>query len=447
MSRRRILIIGAAGRDFHNFNVLYRDNESCEVVGFTAAQIPNIVGRTYPAELAGRLYPAGIEIFDEDQDLERVIREKSVDEAVFSYSDVPYDRLMSIGSRVNAAGAAFVLPDLLEARIASSKPVISVCAVRTGCGKSQTSRMLSRHIVDKGLKVAAIRHPMPYGARLIEQKVQRFAAYGDLEKHNCTIEEMEEYEPYIESGLVIFAGVDYAALLAEAEKEADIILWDGGNNDLPFYKSSFHIVVADPHRSGHESKYYPSELNVRLADVVILNKIDTAEKKDVETLSRSIAAINPKAVQVRAESPISVADPSQVKGKRVLCVEDGPTTTHGEMKFGAAEVAAKKLGAAEIVDPRPFLKGSLKQTFKKYPGIGRILPAMGYGKAQIKDLEATINAADCDSVLVGTPIDLARLIKVNKPAVRVKYSYADGGKPRLADLVDAFLGTHAKNKK
>ncbi len=447
MKRKKVLIIGAAGRDFHNFNVIYRDDPACEVVGFTAAQIPGIVGRTYPPELAGRLYPEGIQIYDEDQDLERIIREKDVDEAVFSYSDVPYEQVMSIGSRVNAAGAAFVIPDLLRAQIPSSKPVISVCAVRTGCGKSQTSRLIARLLRDKGRKVAAIRHPMPYGARLLDQKVQRFAEYPDLEKHNCTIEEMEEYEPYIENGLVIFAGVDYAAILAEAEKEAEIILWDGGNNDLPFYKSSFHIVVADPHRSGHESRYYPGELNVRLANVLIINKVDTADKAEIRKLSENLGRLNGSATIIQAESPVTVEDASLIKGKRVLCVEDGPTTTHGEMKFGAAEVAARKLGAAEIVDPRPYLKGSLKQTFKKYQGIGKILPAMGYSKAQIKDLEATINAADCDSVVIGTPIDLVRIIKVNKPAVRVRYHYADKGKPGLVDLVEKFLDSAARGGK
>jgi predicted GTPase len=438
MRRKKVLILGAAGRDFHNFNTLYRDNEDVEVVGFTAAQIPYIVGRIYPPELAGRLYPEGIRIYDEDRDLARLIRERGVEEAVFSYSDVPYERVMGLSSRVNAAGAAFVLPDLLRTCIESKRPILSVCAVRTGCGKSQTSRMITKILSERGMRVAAVRHPMPYG-KLLDQRVQRFAAYADFEAADCTIEEREEYELYVESGFVIFAGVDYEMILREAEKEADVILWDGGNNDLPFFRSAFHIVVADPHRAGHERSYYPGELNARLADVLVINKVDTAEADAVETLEASLSDLNPGAEIVHAASPVSVDDPDAVKGRRVLCVEDGPTTTHGEMKFGAAEVAAKKYGAAEIVDPRPYLRGSLKETFEKYPDIGRILPAMGYGEAQRKDLEDSINAAECDAVLVGTPMNLVRLLSVNKPALRVTYRYADHGEPRLGDRVVRFL--------
>jgi predicted GTPase len=437
-SRRKVLILGAAGRDFHNFNTLYRDREEFEVVGFTAAQIPYIVGRTYPAELAGRLYPEGILIYDEDADMQRLIAEKGVEEAVFSYSDIAYGTLMSLASRVNAAGASFVLPDLGPTLIPSTKPVISVCAVRTGCGKSQTSRRIAGLLRDRGLRVAAVRHPMPYG-KLLEQRCQRFAAYEDFALHKCTIEEREEYEPYIENGLIIFAGVDYETILREAEKEADIILWDGGNNDLPFYRPDLHIVVADPHRVGHESRYYPGEYNVRMADVVVVNKVDTAEKADIERLTANLGALNPGAAIVLADSPVTVNDESLLRGKKVLCVEDGPTTTHGEMKFGAAEVAARNFGAAEIVDPRPYLKGSLKETFAKYPGIGKILPAMGYGDAQVRDLEATINATDCEVVVVGTPIDLSRIITMNKPFVRVTYGYSDSGDPTLGSLVEKFL--------
>ncbi len=434
-SKTRILIMGAAGRDFHNFNTAFRDNEQYEVVAFTATQIPDIVDRKYPAELAGKLYPEGIPIYDE-KDLPRLIKELNVDEVVFSYSDVPHTYVMHKAALVNACGAKFSMMGTKYTQVKTDKPLISVCAVRTGCGKSQTSRKIVDTLHKAGKKIVAIRHPMPYGD-LVKQKVQRFATYEDLDKHECTIEEREEYEPYIDRGLVIYAGVDYEAILREAEKEADVILWDGGNNDFPFYTSDQHlnIVVADPHRVGHEKSYYPGETNVNLADVIVVNKVVTAKYEDILKLEENLREINPNATIIEAASPIFVEKPELVKGKRVLVIEDGPTLTHGEMKYGAGIVAAKRFGAKEIIDPRPWLVGSLKETFEKYPEIGTLLPAMGYFEQQLKDLEETINAVECDVVVSATPIDLTRLIKINKPVVRVRYELEEIGYPKLEDIL------------
>lgn len=435
-TRKRILIMGAAGRDFHNFNVLYRDNEDYEVVAFTATQIPNIDDRMYPAELAGKLYPNGIPILSE-YDLVQIIKDKAIDQVVFSYSDVPHEYVMHKASVVNGAGADFILADAQKTMIESKVPVIAICAVRTGCGKSQTTRRVSEILQAKGKKVVAIRHPMPYGD-LSKQKVQRFAIYQDMLDHECTIEEMEEYEPHVEMGNVIYAGVDYEAILRQAEEEADIILWDGGNNDTPFYKPDLWITVADPHRPGHELTYYPGETNFREADVLILNKVDSAEKEGIQRVHENCKIYNPDAVVIDAESPISIEDPDFIKGKRVLVVEDGPTLTHGGMKYGAGVVAAEKFGAKEIVDPRSWVEGEIKETFKKYPEIGSLLPAMGYSETQIADLEKTINAVDCDAVIIGTPIDLSKLIKINKPAMRVTYDLKEISKPDLDDVLDKF---------
>ncbi len=437
MQRKRIIIMGAAGRDFHNFNVYFRDNEEFEVVAFTATQIPDIDGRKYPAELAGKLYPNGIDIYPEEK-LPELIKKFDVDKVVFAYSDVPYDYIMSRSAIVNAAGADFVLMGAKATQIKSTKPVIAVCAVRTGCGKSQTTRKVARLLQEAGKKVVAIRHPMPYG-NLVEQKVQRFAELSDLDKYKCTIEEREEYEPHIVSGTIIYAGVDYEAILREAEKEADIILWDGGNNDLPFYKTDLHITVADPHRPGDELFYYPGEANLRAADVVIINKIDTADPESVLAVRESIQTVNPDAVVIDGASPIFVEDYHLIQGKRVLVVEDGPTLTHGEMTYGAGVVAAEKFGAKELVDPRPYTVGTITETFKKYPDIGTLLPAMGYGEKQIKNLEETINKTDCDVVIIGTPIDLRKLININKPAVRVTYELQEIGKPDLTDVLKKFM--------
>ncbi len=429
--------MGAAGRDFHNFNVVYREDARYEVVAFTAAQIPNIDGRRYPASLAGKHYPKGIPILAE-KNLESIIRAQQVDEVVFSYSDVPYTYVMACGSIVNAAGASFKLLGAAETMLVSTKPVISVCAVRTGSGKSQTTRRIAGILQAAGLKVAAIRHPMPYGD-LEKQRVQRYASIADLKKHKCTIEEIEEYEPHIVSGTIIYAGVDYGDILAQAQAEADIILWDGGNNDTPFYASDLHIVVADPLRVGNELLYHPSETNLRLADVVIINKVDTADISAINALRQNIRSVNSRAVIIDAASPIVVDHPEYITGKRVLVVEDGPTLTHGEMKFGAGVVAAGKFGASEIVDPRPWTVGTISDTFKKYPNIGTLLPAMGYGDRQVKDLETTINKVPCDAVVIGTPIDLSRLIKIRKPAVRVRYELQEIGKPDLPEVLAPFL--------
>ncbi len=438
MSRIKVIILGAAGRDFHNFNCVYRGNEIYEVVAFTATQIPDIDGRKYPAELAGDLYPEGIPIKDE-VDLVTLIAEYDPDICVMSYSDRSYQQVMSLASIVNAAGVDFTMLGERENQIKSTKPVISVGAVRTGCGKSQTSRRICEILRSAGKKVVAIRHPMPYGD-LVAQKVQRFAEVADLEKHKCTIEEMEEYEPHIAAGGVIYSGVDYEAILREAEKEADIILWDGGNNDTPFYQSDLHIVVADPHRPGHEMSYFPSETNVRLADVVIINKVVEAEFENIETVRDNIREINPDAVIIDAASPLTLEGDVDLAGKKVLVVEDGPTLTHGDMTYGAGVVAAMRMGAEELVDPRPWATGKLAETFELYPEIGTLLPAMGYGDEQVADLEKTINAVECDAVVIGTPIDLSRIIKIDKPTVRVSYELQEIGTPNLEQLLAKFIG-------
>lgn len=433
MNKKRILIMGAAGRDFHNFNTYYRDNDSFEVVAFTATQIPDIDGRTYPAELAGKLYPSGIPIYAEEK-LVELIKEENIDEVVFSYSDVPHKYVMNKASVVLAAGADFKLLGIKNTQIKSTKPVISVCAVRTGAGKSQTTRRVSMILRDMGYKVAAIRHPMPYGD-LVKQKVQRFADYSDLDKHECTIEEREEYEPHIDNGVIVYAGVDYEAILRQAEQEVDIILWDGGNNDLSFYESDLHIVVADPHRPGHETSYHPGEANIIMADVIVLNKVDTANGDDIIAVRDACRKLAPDAIVIEGASPLFVDDPSAIRGKRVLVVEDGPTLTHGEMAYGAGWVAARRFGAAEIVDPRPFAVGSIIDTYKKYPTTGNVLPAMGYGEKQMKELEESINNADVDLVVIGTPIDLSRIIKINKPTQRVRYELQEIGTPNLEDIL------------
>jgi predicted GTPase len=438
--KKNVIIIGAAGRDFHNFNTYFRDNEDYSVVAFTAAQIPDIDDRKYPAELAGGLYPDGIPIYAEE-DLVQLIEEHDVHDCVFSYSDITYQKVMGMSALVNAAGANFMLLGPGDTMIESSKPLIAVGAVRTGCGKSQTSRRVIEHLMSKGLKVVAIRHPMPYG-NLVAQKVQRFATLEDLEKHNCTIEEMEEYEPHVVRGNVIYAGVDYEAILRAAEQDpdgCDIILWDGGNNDFPFYKPDLSITLVDPHRPGHSLTYYPGEVTLRLADVVVINKIDTAGPEGIQEVRRNIDKVCPGAVVVDAASPITVDDPSLIKGKKVLVVEDGPTLTHGQMDIGAGTVAARKFGAAECVDPRPYTVGKLSETFEIYPGIGALLPAMGYGEEQIRDLEATINNTECDAVVIGTPIDLGRIITINKPYTRVYYDLQEIGKPDLGGVLDEFL--------
>ena len=431
--KRRIIIMGAAGRDFHNFNTYYKNNEMYEVVAFTATQIPDIVDRKYPSELSGPLYPNGVPIYDESE-LTELIKNNDIDEVVFSYSDVSHEYVMHKASLVNACGAAFTLLGTKGTMIKSTKPVISVCAVRTGSGKSQTSRKIVQVLQNAGKKIVAIRHPMPYGD-LAKQAVQRFADYSDLDLHETTIEEREEYEPYIDRGLVIYSGVDYEAILREAEKEADVILWDGGNNDFSFYKPDLQIVVADPHRVGHELRYHPGETTLNLADVVVVNKITTTDYKNVMQLEENIRMVNPNATIVEASSPIFVDKPELVKGKRVLVIEDGPTLTHGEMKYGAGVVAARRYGAKELVDPRPYLVGSMKETFEHYPDIGTLLPAMGYFDQQLKDLEDTINNTDCDVVVSATPIDITRLVKVNKPIIRVKYELEEIGYPKLADIL------------
>lgn len=437
MSKIKVIILGAAGRDFHNFNCVYRDNESYDVVAFTATQIPDIDGRRYPAELAGSLYPEGIPIFEEGDLLDLIARFEP-DLCVMSYSDRSYQQVMSLGSIVNAAGCDFAMLGERHTQLKSTKPVISVGAVRTGCGKSQTSRRICEILRAAGKKVVAIRHPMPYGD-LAAQKVQRFAEVGDLAKHKCTIEEMEEYEPHIMAGGVIYAGVDYEAILREAEKEADIILWDGGNNDTPFYKSDLHIVVADPHRAGHELNYFPSETNVRLADVVVINKEVEAEFEDIEAVRDNIREINPTAVIVDGASPLTITGDVDLMGKKVLVVEDGPTLTHGGMTYGAGVVAAMRMGAEELVDPRPWATGKLAETFEHYPEIGTLLPAMGYGEEQVADLEKTINAVECDAVVIGTPIDLNRIVKIEKPTVRVGYELQEIGEPNLTQLLQPFM--------
>jgi predicted GTPase len=435
MSAIRTLIMGAAGRDFHNFNVFFRDNADYDVVAFTATQIPDIEGRTYPAQLAGKLYPTGIPIYAET-DLLKLIREHSVQQVIFAYSDVPHEVVMHKASAVLAAGADFRLMGTKSTQLKSTKPVVSVCAVRTGSGKSQTTRRVSLILRSMGFKVAAIRHPMPYGD-LVKQAVQRFADYPDLDKNDCTIEEREEYEPHLDNGVIVYAGVDYEKILRQAEQEVDIVLWDGGNNDFPFYVSDLQIVVADPHRPGHEISYYPGETNVDAADVFVINKVDTADPENVIRVRQNLRNRNPNAVVIEAASPLFVDDPAAIWGKRVLVIEDGPTLTHGEMAYGAGYVAARRFGAAEIVDPRPFAVKSIKATYEKYPKTGPILPAMGYGEAQTRDLEATINNADVDMVIIGTPIDLKRIIKINKPAQRVRYELQEIGQPTLETILKA----------
>jgi predicted GTPase len=443
MTKKNILIIGAAGRDFHNFNTYFRDNEEYNVVAFTAAQIPDIDGRKYPAGLAGSLYPEGIPIYSEEQ-LPTLIKDLQVKTCVFSYSDLPYQKVMAISAVVNAAGANFALLGTADTMIPSNKPVISVCAVRTGCGKSQTSRRVIELLMERGLKVVAIRHPMPYGD-LMAQKVQRFATLEDLKIHKCTIEEMEEYEPHVVRGNVIYAGVDYEAILREAEQDpqgCDVILWDGGNNDFPFYKPDLTIGVTDPHRAGHELSYYPGEVVLRISDVVVINKMDSAPPEGIQVVRESIEKVNPSAIVIDGASPIRVDHPEIIRGKRVLVVEDGPTLTHGEMKLGAGVVAARKYGASSLVDPRPFTVGKLTETFEIYPQIGTLLPAMGYGQEQLNDLETTINNSDCDSVIIGTPIDLNRVIDIKKPSTRVYYDLQEIGEPNLEDILNEFVQKH-----
>jgi len=417
--RAKVIIMGAAGRDFHNFNVYFRDNANYEVVAFTATQIPNIEGRKYPASLAGKLYPRGIEIHPE-KDLPQLIKKHGVEQVILAYSDLNYVDVMHKASIVNAAGADFRLMGSNQTALKAKVPVIAICAVRTGSGKSQTTRAIASILRAKGRKVVAIRHPMPYGD-LEKQAVQRYATYADLDKNECTIEEREEYEPHIDKGIIVYAGVDYERILRQAEKEADVILWDGGNNDTPFYVPDLHIVIADPHRAEHARLYYPGETNVRMADVVIINKVDTASPKDVELVKQIVRELNPKAKIIQAASPVTVDDPKAIKGKRVLVIEDGPTVTHGEMKFGAGTIAAQNVGVKEIIDPRPFAVNSIKQTFEKFRHLEKVLPAMGYGNQQVKDLQDTINAAKCDAVVSGTPIDLNRVLKANKPIIRVRY--------------------------
>lgn len=437
MSKIKVIIVGAAGRDFHNFNVVYRNNPLYDVVAFTAAQIPDIDGRKYPASLAGELYPDGIPIYAQDE-LENLIKKYNVDECVLSYSDLPYDTVMHLGSKIMALGPKFSMLGSYPTMIKSTKPVISVCAVRTGCGKSQTTRAIVRELIAAGKKVVSVRHPMPYGD-LEEQKVQRYAELSDLVKHKCTIEEMEEYEPHIAMGSIIYAGVDYEAILREAEKEADIIIWDGGNNDMSFYTPDLNVVVVDPLRPGHEISYYPGEVNLRMADVVVINKVDSAYPDDVEFVLENIRTYNPKAKVILAASAIMVDNPELILGKDVLVIEDGPTLTHGEMKIGAGTVAATRFGAGSLVDPRPYAVGKLAETFEIYPEIGTLLPAMGYGDQQMRDLEETINNTDCDSVVIGTPIDLGRFINIEKPNTRVYYELSEIGLPNIKSILSDFV--------
>jgi predicted GTPase len=437
MKKRKTIIMGAAGRDFHNFNVSFKDNEDHEVVAFTATQIPNIDDRKYPSELAGRLYPDGIPIYDE-KELTKLIKDHRIDEVVFSYSDVSHEYVMHKASEVQAAGANFIILGAEQTMLKSKVPVIAVCAVRTGCGKSAATRRICRILKEAGKKVVAIRHPMPYGD-LVKQKVQRFETYEDLALHDCTIEEMEEYEPHIEQGTIVYAGVDYEAILRKAEDEADIIIWDGGNNDLPFYKPDVHITLVDPHRPGHEVTFYPGETNLILADIIIISKEEFADAENIIKVKNHIKKANPKASVIDASLHITVENPERIKGRRVLAVEDGPTVTHGGMAYGAAVMAAREYGASILVDPKPFAVRSIKETFKKYPSIDNLLPAMGYGKKQILELEETINKTDCDAVIIGTPIDLCKIIRINKPIVRAKYELQEISKPGLSDIIQTLL--------
>ncbi|HEY70107.1 MAG TPA: GTPase [Anaerolineae bacterium] len=436
--RQRVIIMGAAGRDFHNFNVYFRNNAAYEVVAFTATQIPNIEGRQYPPQLSGDLYPKGIAIHPES-DLLQLIRKERIDQVIFAYSDVSHETVMHKASQVLGAGADFRLMGLAATQLESTKPVISVCASRTGSGKSQTSRRVVEILQALGYSVAAIRHPMPYGD-LAKQAVQRFAEHADLDKHECTIEEREEYEPHLDRGVIVFAGVDYERILRQAEQEVDIIVWDGGNNDLSFYRSDLHIVVVDPHRPGHERRYFPGETNVLVADVLVINKVDTADRAGIQQVQDNLRELNPQAVVIEAASPLFVDDPQAIRGKRVLVVEDGPTLTHGEMAYGAGWMAAMRYGAAEIVDPRPYAVGSILDTYAKYPTTGNVLPAMGYGDDQVRELAKTIENADVDLVIIGTPIDLGKLLEIKKPSQRVRYELQEIGQPTLADLLEDRFG-------
>lgn len=433
MSKIKVIIMGAAGRDFHNFNVYFKNNSNYEVVAFTATQIPDIAGRKYPAELSGSLYPEGIPIYPEEE-LPDLIKKHQIDQVILAYSDLPHQYVMDRASIVLANGADFRLMGPKSTMLKSKLPVVSICAVRTGCGKSQTTRKVTDILKKKGYKIAVIRHPMPYGD-LREQTWQRYESYEDLDRYNCTIEEREEYEPHLDRGNVLYAGVDYQEILRRAEEDVDIIVWDGGNNDIPFYKPDLHIVVADPHRAGHEMTYYPGEANLRMADVVVMNKIDTAEPEKVNLLRENIHQLAPEAILIEAASPLTVDQSELIRGKKVLVVEDGPTLTHGEMKYGAGVVAAQKFGAKEIIDPRPYAVGTISQTYQNYPKIGTLLPAMGYGKKQIQELQETINTADCDLVIIGTPIDLTRIIKINKKSIRVKYELQEIGRPNLEEVL------------
>ena len=434
--KKRVIIMGAAGRDFHNFNVHFRDNEDYDVVAFTATQIPDIEGRAYPAELAGKLYPNGIPI-ESESELEKLIAEKKIDLVVFAYSDVTNQYVMERSSLVNAAGPDFMLMGTKSTMVEPKKPLISITAVRTGSGKSQTTRRVAEILKSCGKKLAVIRHPMPYG-NLVEQEWQRYETYADLDKYECTIEEREEYEPHIDNGTIVYAGVDYEKILRKAEEEADIVIWDGGNNDFSFYKPDLSIVVVDPHRAGHELLYYPSGVNLRTADIVVINKVDTASFDDIQFVRHNVIDVNPKARIIEAASPIQVDDPSVIRGKRVLVIEDGPTLTHGGMKYGAGTIAAKRFNASEIIDPRPYTVASITDTYNKYPKIGHLLPAMGYGDQQIKDLQQTIDRVDCDAVVIGTPIDLTRLITFKVPATRVRYELQEIGLPNLDTLLKDF---------
>jgi predicted GTPase len=433
LKKDRVIIMGAAGRDFHNFNVYFRNNLNYEVVAFTATQIPDIAGRNYPPELSGALYPEGIPIFPEEE-LPNLIKDRQIDQVILAYSDLPHQYVMDKASIVLASGADFRLMGPKNTMLKAKIPVVSICAVRTGCGKSQTTRKVSEILKKKGYKIAVIRHPMPYGD-LREQIWQRYETYADLDRYNCTIEEREEYEPHLVRGNILYAGVDYQEILKRAEKEADIILWDGGNNDLPFYQPDLHIVVTDPHRAGDEMTYYPGEANLRMADVVVINKIDTADLDKINLLRENIHLLAPEAILIEAASPLTVDHSEFIRGKRVLVVEDGPTLTHGGMKYGAGVMAAQKFGAKEIIDPRPYAVGSIADTYVKYPDIGILLPAMGYGKKQMQELEDTINAIDCDLVIIGTPIDLSRIIKMNKKSIRVKYELQEIGRPDLEEVL------------
>jgi predicted GTPase len=436
-TRRRVLILGAGGRDFHNFNTVFRDNPACEVVGFTVTQIPNIDNRTYPAELAGSLYPSGIPIYSQDE-LQELITSLMVDEVVFSYSDISHLNLMHLASRAVATGADFRLLSARATMLSSSRPVVSICAVRTGCGKSPLARFVARSFRDRGMRVAVIRHPMPYGD-LVKQAVQRFASLDDMARADCTIEEREEYEPHIEAGDLVFAGVDYERILRRAEREADIIIWDGGNNDMPFFKPDLEIVVADPHRPGHETTYYPGEPNLLRAGVVVLSKVDTANIENVWQVRDNVHLNNPNATIIEMAMPLTVADPKAVRGKRVLVIEDGPTLSHGGMGYGAGFLAAKRFGAAELVDPRPYAVGSIGPVYKAYPHMGPILPAMGYGEDQMRDLKQTIDAVPCDMVLVASPVDLSRLLHFDKPFIRVRYEVEELGEPKLSTILHGFM--------